>query len=171
MAQRKKSVTMKGRQLTLIGEKLEVGDRPARFEAVGLGMGPWDSASLAGMVCILSSVPSLDTAVCDRQSRRFDEQANLLGADVKVITISMDLPFAMKRWAERAGVTKLELLSDHRTASFGEAFGMLIEELRLLGRGVFVVDRAGTVRYCEISEDLAQEPDYDGALTAARRVM
>lgn len=171
MAERNQTVTMKGAPLTLCGNKLEVGDKAPDFQAVRTDLAPVDMAAFRGKVCVLSSVPSLDTPVCDRQTRHFGDEASKLGQDVKVVTISMDLPFAMKRWAEKAGVTNIEFLSDHRTAGFGEAFGMLVKELRLLGRGVFVIDRNGTVRYSQIVDELSREPDYDAALNAARQLV
>jgi len=162
---------MKGMPLTLSGNGLSVGEKAPDFTAVRTDLTPVDFASYRGKVCVISSVPSLDTPVCDRQTRQFGEEAARLGEGVKVLTVSMDLPFAQKRWAEKAGVTNIEFLSDHRAASFGEAFGMLVKELRLLGRGVFVIDRNGTVRYAEILDELSREPDYNAALNAARQLL
>lgn len=171
MTQRNRTVTMKGSPLTLRGNNLEVGQKAPDFQTVKTDLTPVNFASFRGKVCIVSSVPSLDTPVCDKQTREFAEQAGKLGPDIKVLTVSMDLPFAMKRWAEKAGVSNVEFLSDHRKASFGEAFGMLVEELRLLGRAVFVTDRDGTVRYAQILDELSKEPDYNAALAAARQLV
>lgn len=171
MPERNMTVTLKGAPLTLGGARLEVGEAAPSFTAVRIDLTSVDFALMRGKVCILSSVPSLDTPVCDRQTRRFAEEAGKLGPEVKLVTISMDLPFAQKRWVERAGIVNMEMLSDHREASFGQSFGMLVRELRLLGRGVFVIDRGGTVRYAQIMSELAEEPDYDAALRAARGLL
>ena len=120
---------------------------------------------------MISSVPSLDTPVCDAQTRRFNEEATSLGDDVVVLTISMDLPFAQKRWCGAAGVDKVVVLSDYRSGEFGRAFGVLIKELRLLARAVFVVDRDGTVRYIQIVDEITNEPDYDAALAAVKQLL
>ncbi len=120
---------------------------------------------------IISSVPSLDTAVCDIQTRKFNEEAANLSADAVVLTISMDLPFAQKRWCGATGVDNVRTLSDHRDASFATAFGVLIKELRLLARAVFVVDKAGTIRYIQIVDELTHEPDYEAAIDAARALL
>jgi len=115
-------------------------------------------------------VPSLDTPVCDIQTRRFNEQAAALGDDVVVLTISMDLPFAQQRWCGAAGIENVQTLSDHRNAEFGSAFGLLIKELRLLARAVFVLDAEGVVRYKQIVGELTNEPDYDSATEAVKGV-
>ena len=127
-------------------------------------------ASYKDKVCIISSVPSLDTSVCDMMTRRFNQEAVNLGDDVVVLTISMDLPFAQKRWCGSADVNNVQTLSDHRDASFGTAYGVLIKELRLLGRAVFVVDKEGIVRYVQIVNELTNEPDYEAVLQAVKEV-
>jgi thiol peroxidase len=111
-------------------------------------------------------VPSLDTSVCATETKRFNEEASKLGADVVVLTISMDLPFAQKRWVEDAGAEAVRTLSDHRDAAFGTAYGVLIKELRLLARCVFVVDAEGVVRYVQLVKEITDEPDYDAVLSA-----
>jgi thiol peroxidase len=116
-------------------------------------------------------VPSLDTPVCDLQTRRFNQEAARLGPDVQILTISMDLPFAQKRWCGAAGIERVTTLSDHREASFGTAYGVLIKELRLLARAVFVVDKDGVVRYVQIVPELSREPDYEAALAAAKAAL
>jgi thioredoxin-dependent peroxiredoxin len=115
-------------------------------------------------------VPSLDTPVCDTETRRFNEEAGKL-AGVKVVTVSMDLPFAQKRWCGAAGVANVQTLSDHRDAAFGYAYGMLIKELRLLARSVIVIDKQGMIRYIQIVPEMTHEPDYTAALEAARKAM
>ena len=116
------------------------------------------------------SVPSLDTAVCDMETRRFNKEAEGLGPDVVILTISMDLPFAQKRWCGAAGVDRVVTLSDHREASFGLGYGMLIKELRLLARSIFVVDREGLIRYIQVVGEITDEPDYDEVLDAVRKI-
>jgi len=122
-------------------------------------------------VCVISSVPSLDTPVCDIETRRFNEEAGTLGSDVVVLTVSMDLPFAQQRWCGAAGVTNVQTLSDHRDASFGRSYGVLIKELRLLARAVFVVDRGGTIQYIQVVNEIAEEPDYESVLAAVNKLV
>jgi len=119
-------------------------------------------------VVVLVSVPSLDTPVCDIETRRFNEEAASLSDDVAILTLSMDLPFAQKRWCGAAGVTRVTTLSDHRDAQFGCAYGVLIKELRLLARAVFVVDREGVLRYADIIKEITHEPDYDAVIEAVK---
>jgi thiol peroxidase len=171
MQAREVVVTMKGSALTLVGNKVEVGDSAPDFEVVANDLSPVKLSSFRGKVCIISSVPSLDTAVCDTMTRRFNQEAGNLGNDVVVLTISMDLPFAQERWCGAAGVKNVQTLSDHRDASFGNAFGVLIKELRLLARAVFVVDKDGIVRYTQIVNELTNEPDYEAVLKAVKSVV
>lgn len=168
MQERKGLVTMKGNPLTLVGNEVKVGDALPDCEVVGKELAPVKLSSFRGKVCIISSFPSLDTSVCDMMTRRFNEEAVALGDDVVVLAISMDLPFAQDRWCIAADVKNINMFSDHRTASFGQAFGVLIKELRLLARAVFVVDREGIVRYTQIVDELTNEPDYEAALKAAK---
>jgi len=170
MEERRDIITMKGQPLTLLGNELKVGEPAPDFEALNNDLSPVKLSSFRGKVCIISSVPSLDTSVCDTMTRRFNEEAGNLGDDVVVLTISMDLPFAQKRWCGAAGVKNVQTLSDHRDASFGTAFGVLIKELRLLARAVFVVDKEGIVRYVQIVSELTSEPDYEAVLTVAKEV-
>ena len=161
---------MKDQPLTLLGKGLKVGEPAPDFEALTNDLSPIKLSSFRGKVCIISSVPSLDTSVCDTMTRRFNEEAGSLGGDVVVLTISMDLPFAQSRWCGAAGVKNVQTLSDHRDASFGNAFGVLIKELRLLARAVFVVDKEGIVRYVQIVNELTNEPDYEAVLKMVREV-
>ena len=170
MEDRKGIITMKGQPLTLLGTGLEVGEPAPDFEALTNDLSPVKLSSFRGKVCIISSVPSLDTSVCDTMTRRFNEEAGSLGGDVVVLTISMDLPFAQSRWCGAAGVKNVQTLSDHRDASFGNAFGVLIKELRLLARAVFVVDKESIVRYVQIVNELTNEPDYEAVLKVVREV-
>jgi thiol peroxidase len=168
MEERDGLVTMKGNPITLMGTELQVGDQAPDFVAMDNDLNPVSFDSFRGKVCIISSVPSLDTPVCDMETRRFNDEAGRLGDDVEILTISMDLPFAQKRWCGAAGVDKVQTLSDHRDAAFGQAYGVLIKGLRLLARAVFVVDKEGTIRYIELVEEIASEPDYDSVLTAVK---
>ncbi len=168
MVERPGIVTMKGNPLTLSGTELRVGDQAPDFVALDNDLNPVGLDSFRGKVCIISSVPSLDTPVCDMETRRFNDEASRLGDEVVVITVSMDLPFAQKRWCGAAGVERIQTLSDHREGSFGQAYGVLIKELRLLARAVFVVDQQGTIRYLELVKEIANEPNYESVLGAVK---
>ena len=163
-------ITMKGKPLTLLGEDVKVGQKAPDCELVANDLSTVKLSSFRGRVCIISSVPSLDTHVCDIETRRFNEEASKLGSDTMVLTISMDLPFAQKRWCGAAGVERVQTLSDHRDAAFGKAYGVLIKELRLLARAIFIVDKTGVVRYIQVVPELSQEPDYDTVLKAAKEL-
>lgn len=170
MEERKDIITMKGQPLTLLGRGLEAGEPAPDFEALANDLSTVKLSSFRGKICIISSVPSLDTSVCDTMTRRFNEEAGSLGPDVVVLTVSMDLPFAQSRWCGATGVENVQILSDHRDASFGSAFGVLIKELRLLARAVFVVDKEGVVRNVQIVNELTNEPDYEAVLKVVREV-
>jgi thiol peroxidase len=157
--------------VTLVGPELKVGDTAPRFTVVGNDLSTVDSQSFAGKVRIINSVPSLDTPVCDAQTRRFNEAAAALGENVVVLTISMDLPFAQKRWCGAAGVDRVITLSDFRDASFSQAFGTYIKEWRLLSRAVFVVDAQDKIVYAEYVPAAAEHPNYAAALEAARAAL
>ncbi len=167
MAETNGLITMRGTPLTLLGNRLQVGDQAPEAQILDNNLAPVDLSSYKGKVLLISSVPSLDTPVCDMETRRFNTEASNLGPDVAILTISMDLPFAQKRWCGAAGVDRVTTLSDHREASFGLAYGVLIKELRLLARAVWVVDNEGIIRYHQLVRDTAEEPDYDAALAAA----
>lgn len=171
MQERDGIVTMKGNPITIMGTEPQVGDKAPDFVAVDNDLNPVSFDSFRGKVCVVSSVPSLDTPVCDMETRRFNDEAGRLGDDVEILTISMDLPFAQKRWCGAAGVDKVQTLSDHRDAAFGQAYGVLIKGLRLLARAVFVVDKEGTIRYIELVKEIASEPDYDSILTAVKELV
>ena len=170
MKERHGLITMKGNPLTLMGNELKVGEKAPDFMVLDNALTPVQFSSYRGKICILSSVPFLDTPVCDMETRKFNEEASRLGTDVLILTISMDLPFAQKRWCAAAGVDKVKTLSDHRDASFGTSFGVLIKELRLLARAVFVVDRQGTIQYIQFVKELTKEPDYDAVLNAIKKL-
>jgi len=168
MTEREGAVTFQGNPLTLVGDEPAVGDAPRAFTVLANDLSEVSLASLHGRVCVLATVPSLDTPVCDTEARRFNQAAAALGEDVAVLAVSMDLPFAQARWCGAAGVRNVRSLSDHRDAAAGEALGVLIQELRLLARAVFVLDREGVIRYKQIVPELTDEPDYDAALAVAR---
>ena len=168
MSKRPGAVTFQGNPLTLLGQEIKVGDTAPEFEALDNGLAPVKLSAFQGKVLIISAVPSLDTPVCDLETRRFNAEAAKLGKEVVILTISMDLPFAQKRWCGAAGVTHVTTLSDHKDAAFGSAYGVLIKELRLLTRAVFVADRKGIVRYVELVREITHEPDYDAALKAVK---
>jgi thiol peroxidase len=163
------ATTLKGNPLTLIGPELKAGDPAPQFETVDNGLQPVTLESTGGKARIFSVVPSLDTPVCDAQTRRFNEEAaNLAGVDI--YTISMDLPFAQKRWCGSFGIDNIKMLSDHRTGSFGAAYGTLIKELRIESRAIFVVDKDNVVTHAEYVKEVADHPNYETALAAARAV-
>lgn len=164
-------VTMHGNELQLTGNAIGVGDTIPDVELTDNELSAVNLSSFRGKICVILSVPSLDTPVCDVQTRRFNEEASELGDDVAVVTVSVDLPFAQGRWCGAAGVENVVTLSDYQTGAFGAAFGLMIEGLRLLARAVFVVDREGVVRYKEIVGELTNEPDYDAAIGAVKELL
>jgi len=168
MLERSGLVTVRGNPVTLMGAEIKIGDKAPDFVVVNNDLEEVEFSSLKGKTCLIASVPSLDTPVCDMETRRFNEEAASLGDEVRILVISMDLPFAQKRWCGASGVDKVMTLSDHRDASFGNAYGVLIKELRLLARAIFVVDTQGTIRYIQIVNEVSQEPDYEAALEALR---
>ena len=161
---------MKGNPLTLTGNPVKVGDSAPDFEVLANDLSPVKLSSFAGKVCLISSVPSLDTSVCDIETKTFNEKAKALKDNVVVLTISMDLPFAQQRWCGAAGVKNVRTLSDHRKAEFGNAFGVLIKELRLLARAVFIVDSKGVIQYIQIVDELTNEPNYDEVIEALKGI-
>lgn len=171
MEQRSAAVTMHGNPLTLVGKELSIGDPAPDIELLDNDLNAVKLSSFQGKVCVICSVPSLDTPVCDMETRRFNEAATKLGGDVVILTVSMDLPFAQKRWCGGAGVERVITLSDHRDATFGSAFGVLIKELRLLARSIFVLDRSGIVQYIQNVKELSKEPDYDAVIKAAQKIV
>jgi len=162
-------VTMKGNPLTLLGAELKVGDKLPNFTVVNNALQPVTATETSGSVRIISAVPSLDTPVCDTETRRFNQEAANL-PNVRILTVSMDLPFAQKRWCGAAGIDKVQTLSDYQNASFGLATGTLIKGLRLEARAIFVVDAQDVVRYVEYVPEIAQEPNYDAALKVAQEL-
>ena len=170
MTEAKNTITISGNPVALVDGGPGVGEPAPDFEAVTNDMSPFKLSEIKGKVLVICSVGSLDTSTCDTEVRKFNEQATSLGDDVAVLVISMDLPFAQKRWCGAAGVKNVQTLSDHKKADFGNAYGVLIKDLRLLARAVFVVDKKGVIRYIEIVDELSNEPDYEAALKAVREI-
>ncbi|PWU12368.1 MAG: thiol peroxidase [Terriglobia bacterium] len=161
------ATTMRGNPLTLIGPELKSGDAAPDFNVVDGSLKPVTLKDTGNSVRIISVVPSLDTPVCDAQTKRFNEEASKL-PDVDIITVSMDLPFAQKRWCGAFGVDKVKMLSDHRDGSFGANYGTLIKDMRIESRAIFVVDQSNKVRYVEYVKEVADFPNYEAALAAAK---
>jgi thiol peroxidase len=158
---------MRGKPLTLVGPELKAGDAAPDFNVVDGALKPVTLADTAGHVRIVSVVPSLDTPVCDAQTKRFNDAASSLPG-VDILTVSMDLPFAQKRWCGAFAVDNVKMLSDHKDASFGINYGTLIKELRIESRAIFVIDRNNRVCHVEYVKEVADHPDYETALRAAR---
>ncbi|WP_019242912.1 MULTISPECIES: thiol peroxidase [Bacillus] len=161
------SITFKNNPVTLFGNEVKVGDKAPDFTVLNNDLAPVTLADYKDQVKIISVVPSIDTGVCDAQTRRFNEEASKLD-NVKILTISVDLPFAQKRWCAAAGIDNVEVLSDHKDLSFGKAYGLAIEELRLLARAVFVIDRNDKVVYAEYVSEATNHPNYEAPIKAAQ---
>ena len=162
-------ITFAGNPLTLVGPELEVGDVLPDATLLDTGLNPVSLSSFGGKPLILVTVPSLDTSVCNIEARRFNTEAAALKGKVSVVVASMDLPFAQQRWADEAQVDALTLLSDHRDAALANALGVLVKELRLLARTVFVTDAGGKIVHAQVVPELTNEPDDDAALAAVER--
>ena len=171
MSERTGVITMQGNPLTLSGDELKVGGQAPDVELLGNELNPVKISDFQGKVVVISVVPSLDTPVCDLQTRRFNSEAAALGPEVAILTVSMDLPFAQARWCGAAGAEAVVTLSDHREAAFGQAYGQLIKELRLLARAVYVLDRGQKITYIQQVAELTQEPDYEAVLAAVKEAL
>jgi thiol peroxidase len=171
MKERKGAVTLRGNEFTLVGSEVRVGDKAPEVELLDNDLKPVKISDFRGKVVVVSAVPSLDTPVCDMETRRFNAEAANLGEHVVILTVSMDLPFAQKRWCGAAGVDRVKTLSDHRESSLGLAYGVLIKELRLLARSIFVVDPHGTVQYVQHVKEVSEEPDYAAVLSAVKKLL
>lgn len=171
MSERTGMITIHGNPLTLVGDAVRLGQPAPDCELLDNDLNPVKLSSFRGKVVVLTSVPSLDTPVCDIETRRFNDEAAGFGPDVQIITVSMDLPFAQKRWCGAAGVDKVKTLSDHRDAAFGQAFGVLIKELRLLARAVFLLDRQGIIQYMQLVPEVTNEPNYEEVIQALQKVL
>ena len=168
LAERFGAVTFKGVTYTVLGPVLQVGDQAPNFVLHATDWREVTLADTAGKVRLISVVPSLDTGICDAQTRRFNQEATSLGEDVVILTVSADLPYAQRRWCGAAGIDRVQTLSDHMDMNFGDAYGTHIRELRLEQRAIFVVDENDTVTYVAYVPEIAQHPDYDAALAAVR---
>ncbi len=169
--ERKGITTMKGNPMTLVGPELKAGDKAPDFTVLDQAMAPKSLKDFEGKFKVISVTPSLDTPVCDLQIHWFNEDAANQPADVAVLNISMDLPFAIKRFCATGGIDRAEALSDHRDASFGTNWGVLMKELRLLARSIFIVDKEDVVQYVQIVPEQTAEPDYEAALAALKELM
>ncbi len=158
---------MRGKPLTLLGPELKAGEKAPDFAAVTDSLQDVNLEKTGHAVRIFSVIPSLDTPVCDAQTKRFNEEAAKLDG-IEIYTISMDLPFAQKRWCGAFGVDKVKMLSDHRTGSFGENYGTMIKDLRIESRAIFVLDKDGTIKHVEYVKEVADHPNYEAALAAAK---
>lgn len=161
------NVTFNGDPVTLVGNEMKVGDEAPDFTVLANDLSEKKLTDYQGKIKLISVVPSIDTGVCAKQTKRFNEEANKLD-NVQVLTISMDLPFAQTRWCSAEGIKNIEVLSDHRDADFGEKYGVLMKELRLLARSIFVVDENDKITYVEYVPEVTTHPDYDAALNAAK---
>ncbi len=165
---RKRTVLFKGNPLTVLGPEIKSGSKAPDFQVLAGDLSKVTLQSFKGKTKLISVVPSLDTPVCDQQTRRFNEEAGKLPGDVAVLTISMDLPFAQKRFCSTAGINKIQVLSDHRDASFGLAYGVLIKDLRLLARSIFIIGADDRVQYVEYVPEVTNHPNYEAALDALK---
>ena len=164
MEQRSGLVTLQGNPLVLLGPELQPGDKAPDFSVVGAELKPVHLSDFAGKVKVISVVPSLDTPVCELQTKRFNQEAAKLADGVAVLTLSVDLPFAQGRFCSTHGIEGVRVLSDYQQVSFGKAYGVLVDGLRLLARAIFIVDAHDVIRYVEIVPDISEHPDYDKAL-------
>jgi thiol peroxidase len=168
--ERQGEITMKGGPLTLIGEKPAVGQKAPDFKLLANDLKEVGLADFKGKIKLIASVPSLDTPVCDSEIKRFNDEAAAVSKDVVILFVSTDLPFALKRFCGEFDIKKVKTLSDHRQASFGESYGVLIKELRLLARAIFIVDKDDVVRYVQLVKELSSPPDYEAALASLKEV-
>ncbi|MFH1874460.1 MAG: thiol peroxidase [Pseudomonadota bacterium] len=171
MNERKGIVTFQGKPLTLVGNEVKVGSNALDATLLDNNLNPVKLSSFRGKICVITTVPSLDTPVCDTEVRRFNQEAVKLDENVVVLAISADLPFAQARWCGAAGVNKVKTLSDHFDVSFGRAYAVLIKELRLLARSIFVLDKEGAVRYTQLVKEITNEPDYAAVLTEVKKLL
>ncbi len=164
-------VTFRGNPLTLLGPDLQVGEKAPDFRVVDTDLNPVSLSDFSGKVVLISVTPSLDTPVCDLQGRKFNELAAGLSDDVVVVNISVDLPFAQRRWCGANNIDRIKVLSDYQERDFGLKYGVLIKELKLLTRSVWIVDKDGVIRYKQIVPEVTNEPDYDAAMKALKEIV
>ena len=171
MRERNGLATFQGNPLTLLGEEPRLNQPAPDVELLTTSLEPVRLSSFKGKSLVVVAVPSLDTPVCDMETRTFNRKAAELGPDVVVLAVSMDLPFAQQRYCGAAGIDQVKTLSDHREGAFGESYGVLIKGLRLLARSVFIIDKNGVLRYQQIVPEVTQEPDYDAVLKALKALV
>ncbi len=171
MKERPGAVTFMGNPLTLIGQELKVGDKAPDFRMVDADLKPVTLGDFKGKIKVICSVPSLDTPVCDAETRRFNTEAARMPDKVAVLTVSMDLPFAQKRWCGAAGIDRVQTFSDYQDHSFALGYGVLVNELKLLARCIFVVDVTDTIRYIQLVREVTTEPDYSAVLAAVENLL
>ena len=172
VVERKGLIKFRGQDVTIVGDDIRVGDQAQEFSVLTMDW-TWMNAleDTQGKVRIVGSLPSLNTAVCDRETKRFNSEAGSLGGDVAILMVSMDLPWTLNQWCAAAGVDQVTTLSDHKNLEFGKKYGVLIKELRIFRRAAFVLDRSGEVVYVEYTPSLGDEPDYSLVLEAARNAL
>lgn len=171
MEKRKGIVTMGGEPVTLLGKEIKVGDKGPDFTVLKNDLTPFTLKDAGNKIKVISVVPSLDTGVCELQTINFNQAASDLGEDVLILTISVDLPFAQQRFCGAKGIDRVITLSDHKDLSFGLNYGFVVEESRLLARGVVILDRDNTVRYVEYVKEITEHPDYDKALEEVKKLI
>ncbi len=164
-------ITFKGNPFTLVGQPVACGDAAPDFRVVDNALQPVTLASSSGKIRLITVLPSLDTPVCDTMTRTFNQQAAELPENVAVYTISLDLPFAQKRWCGNAGIERVATLSDYQERSFSLNYGLLIKELKLAARAVIVIDAADRISYLQIVPEVTAEPDYAAALAAVKKLL
>lgn len=167
--ERKGVITLKGASLTLEGPEIGPGQKAPEFQALSQALEPKGLADFKDKIKLIASVPSLDTPVCDTEIKRFNDEAAKVSKDVVIIFVSMDLPFAQKRFCQEFGIKKVKTLSDHKDASFGVNYGVLIKEMRLLARAIFIIGKDDVVKYAHLVKELGSPPDYDAALAALKK--
>jgi len=170
MQEQKGLVTLRGTPMTLLGGPLDEKQASPEVTLVSNDLSTVKLSDFKGNICLISSVPSLDTPICDMQTRRFNQESTQIGKNVRVLTISVDLPFAQKRWCGASGIENVITLSDHKETSFGLAFGVLMKEVRLLARAVFIIDASGILQYKQIVSEIGTEPDFNAALEALKKI-
>ncbi|MFK3938239.1 thiol peroxidase [Alkalihalobacillus sp. NPDC078783] len=161
------TISFKENPMTILGTEVQVGQKAPDFSVLANDLSEYRLADAKESIKLISVIPSIDTGVCDAQTRRFNEEAGSV-ENVEVLTISVDLPFAQKRWCAASGLEHVQTLSDHKDLAFGKAYGLVMEELRLLARAVFVIDTAGTLVHVEYVSEATNHPDYEKAIAAAR---
>ncbi len=171
LPQKKGLVTAKGNPLTLLGKELKVGDKAPDFQVVDNSLSPVKLTDFTGKVVLLSVTPSIDTGICDLQAKRFNRMATEVSGDVVILSISVDLPFALARWCGATGSDKIKTLSDYQDWNFGLQYGMLVKESRLLARSVWIIDKNGVIQYIQIVPEMPTEPDYEDAFGALKKLV